>query len=145
MRYVVFAVALCMTGCATLFHGSDQTVQINSTPSAATVEVDGRPVGETPTTAALERGDSYRLRIYHEGYEPHSVTLRSERSLWAALNLFNLFLPGLLIDASTGAFYSLEPDEISAELDSVASQPDSMAAPGARLNSGQAVPTTSPQ
>lgn len=120
MRHVLLLLAsFCLAGCATLIHGSDQSIDITSNPSGAAVEVNGRPVGETPTTAILERGKSYTVKIYQNGYEPHKTVLRNGRSLWVSLNLLNLFLPGLLIDASTGAFYSLDPNEISAELDSV--------------------------
>jgi hypothetical protein len=119
MRYLIFVVTFCLAGCATLIHGSDESIEVTSTPSGASVEVNGRPVGETPTTAILERGKSYTVKIYRDGYEPHTATLRNGRSLWISLNIFNLMLPGLLVDASTGAFYSLEPDQISAELDSL--------------------------
>ena len=124
MRYLVFVVTFCLAGCATLIHGSDESIEVTSTPSGASVEVNGRPVGETPTTAVLERGKSYTVKIYRDGYESYTETLRNGRSLWISLNIFNLMLPGLLVDASTGAFYSLEPDQISAELDSVGRGPE---------------------
>lgn len=124
MRYAILAALLCLTGCATLIHGTDEEIAISSDPSSAAVEVDGRPVGETPTTAILERGQSYTIRIYHEGYEPHKEVLRNGWSLWVGVNILNFFLPGLLVDASTGGFYSLEPDEISAKLDSVETRPE---------------------
>lgn len=128
MRYVAVLFSLClMTGCATLIHGSDQEVQITSDPSTAQVEVNGRPIGETPTSATLERNRSYTVKIYREGFETHTTTLRRGWSLWTSANLFNFLLPGLLIDASTGAFYSLQPGEISADLDSVRSSADTTA------------------
>lgn len=89
---------------------------MDSTPSGADVEVDGRPVGETPVTAVLERDREYSIRMYHEGYESHQTTLRPGRSLWITVNALNLFVPGLLVDASTGAFHSLEPEAVTAEL-----------------------------
>ena len=118
MRYLILVVALCLPGCATLIHRSDESVEVNSTPSGANVEVNDRPVGEMPTTATLERGTAHTIRIYREGYEPHEATLQNGRSLWASLNILN-FGVGLLVDASTGAFYSLKPDAIGAELDSI--------------------------
>lgn len=113
---LLLIVSVGMMGCATLIHGSSQEIQVDSTPSGADVEVDGRPVGETPLTAVLERDREYSISMYHEGYEPHHATLRPGRSLWTTVNVFNLFVPGLLVDASTGAFHSLNPGTVTAEL-----------------------------
>ncbi len=108
-----------MVGCATLIHGSSQEIVVESTPSEAQVEVDGRPVGETPTTTVLKRNREYSISIYQEGYEPYHTTLRPGRSLWATVNLLNFFVPGLLVDASTGALYSLDPGTVAPELQPV--------------------------
>lgn len=116
MRYLVLLTSIGLVGCATLIHGADQGVDIQSEPSGAQVEIDGRPVGETPTTATLPRNRSHTVRVLQEGYEPYRITLRKERSLWLAVNIFNGLIPGLLIDASTGSFHSLDPGEINAEL-----------------------------
>lgn len=125
MRYLLLFISLCVGGCATLIHGSTQEIEIASEPSEARVEVDGRPVGETPTTAVLKRGQSYLITIYSDGHEPYTTTLRNGRSYWTALNIFNLFLPGLLIDLSTGAYYSFEPGQIDAELEALHPEADS--------------------
>ncbi|MFB6271616.1 MAG: PEGA domain-containing protein [Salinibacter sp.] len=116
MRYLVLLASIGLVGCATLIHGTDQEVEIQSDPTGAQVEIDGRPVGETPTTATLARNRTHSVRILREGYEPYRVTLRRGRSLWLATNIFNLMIPGLLVDASTGAFYSLDPGNINATL-----------------------------
>jgi len=108
-----------MAGCATLIHGSSQEIEVDSTPSEARVEVEGRPVGTTPTTAVLKRNREYTVSIYRDGYEPHHVTLRSGRSIWATVNILNLLVPGLLIDASTGALHSLDPGTVAPELEPV--------------------------
>lgn len=109
--------ALFLGGCATLIHGSSERIRVESEPSGAQVEVDGRPVGETPTTVDLRRDQDHRVRLHRAGHEPQTVTLRRGRSFWAAANLLNFAAPGLLVDLSTGAFYSLKPDPISPTLD----------------------------
>ncbi|MEO0310766.1 MAG: hypothetical protein RIQ89_423, partial [Bacteroidota bacterium] len=48
---------LFMTSCATLFTGTKQTVQINSKPSGAKVQVDGIDRGTTPTAVKLKKGN----------------------------------------------------------------------------------------
>ena len=116
--FLVFA-SMGLMGCATLIHGTSQEVTVESTPTEAQVEVDGRPVGETPTTTVLKRDREYTVSIYREGHEPHRTTLRPRRNIWATVNILNLVVPGLLIDASTGALYSLEPGTIAPELQPV--------------------------
>lgn len=116
VRCLLILASVGMMGCATLIHGSSQTVTVESTPPGAQVEVDGRSVGETPMTTVLERDREYALSIYHDGYERHRTTLRPGRSIWAAVNALNFFVPGLLVDASTGALHALEPSAVTAEL-----------------------------
>lgn len=117
MRVLLLTLPLFLGGCATLIHGSSQSVRVESEPEGAHVEVDGRPVGQTPTTVDLSRGKDHRVRLYHEGHEAHTVTLQQSRSLWASVNLLNLIIPGVLVDLSTGAFYSLDPEPVSPTLD----------------------------
>lgn len=117
MRFFLLALAMGLGGCATLIHGSSQSVRVESDSSGARVEVDGRPVGETPTTVQLERNQNHRVRVFREGQEPHTVRTQQGRSIWAAVNLLNLIVPGVLVDLSTGAFYSVSPDPIQATFD----------------------------
>lgn len=116
MRVLLLAVSVLLGGCATLIHGSSESIRVESEPSGARVEVDGRPVGETPTTVELSRRQDHMVRLYHEGHVPHKVTLRQGRSLWAFVNVLNLIVPGMLVDLSTGAYYSLDPAPISPTL-----------------------------
>jgi len=127
MRFLLLLLAVVLGGCATLLNGSSQSIRVESDPSEARVEVDGRPVGTTPTTIRLKRNEEHKVRIYHSGHEPHSVTLRQGRSLWTAVNLANFVVPGVLVDLSTGAFYTLGPDPIKATLEETGSpEPDSL-------------------
>jgi hypothetical protein len=117
MRVLLLTSALFLGGCATLIHGSSQSIRVESEPEGAQVEVDGRPVGRTPTTVDLSRDQDHRVRLHHSGYEAHTVTLQQGRSLWASVNLLNLIVPGMLVDLSTGAFYRLDPEPVSPTLD----------------------------
>lgn len=117
MRTLLFLLSFLLGGCATLIHGSDQSIRVESEPSGARVEVDGRPVGETPTTIDLSRDQNHRVQLYHAGHEPHKTRLRQGRSLWVSVNVLNLAVPGMLVDLSTGAFHSLEPALISPTLE----------------------------
>lgn len=125
MRYLLLVSVFLLGGCATLIHGSSERVRVESEPDGAQVEVDGRPMGTTPTTLDLRRDQDHVVRVYHPEYAPHEVTLSQNRSLWTITNLLNLVVPGMLVDLSTGAFYTLEPDLISPTFDAPPSDPDS--------------------
>jgi hypothetical protein len=117
MRVLLLALSFLLGGCATLIHGADQSVRVESEPSGARVEVDGRPVGKTPTTVDLKRGQDHMVQLYHAGHEPYKAMLQQGRSLWVYVNVINLAVPGMLVDLSTGAFHSLEPSVISPTLE----------------------------
>ena len=112
MRVLLLTAALLLGGCATLIHGPSQSIRVESEPSGAHVEVNGRPAGETPTTLTLKRDEDHTVRLYHAGDGPHTVTLQQRRNIWTTLNLLNLVVPGVLVDLSTGAFYRLKPKQI---------------------------------
>lgn len=99
-------------GCATLRHGHDQPVRIDSEPAGAQVEVDGEPVGHTPCVVALARAHNHTVRVTADGRQPAGVTLYRNLSPWAWANVANLALPGMLVDAATGALYDLTPDAV---------------------------------
>jgi len=116
MRVLLFTLALLLSGCATLVHGPSQSIRVESEPSGAHVEVDGRPAGKTPTTVNLKRDQEHRVRLYYAGEAAHTVTLQRSRNLWGSVSLFSMVIPGL-VDLSTGAFYTLEPAQISPSLE----------------------------
>lgn len=107
-------VALC--GCATIVRGTTQPVAIASDPPGALVEVDGEAAGHTPTVAILSRASNHTVRLSAPGYEPAGVTLRRGLTGWAWGNAVFLALPGLLVDAHTGALYELSPARVDTTL-----------------------------
>jgi hypothetical protein len=87
------------TGCATLVHGTRQTVTVTSDPAGAQVTVlsaapDGTRVvrsrpGVTPIQLNLTRRDpNIVLRLEKEGCSPAEVRLKREISGWVATNLW---------------------------------------------------------
>ncbi len=60
------AAAVIASGCATIVNGSTERVEIASDPPGAMAKVDGIPIGTTPTSIDLKRG------------EPHSVTIEKD-------------------------------------------------------------------
>lgn len=104
------------TSCATLFCGNTDEVVITTSPSDALVSVNGIPRGYTPLTLELEKGDSYSIRIEKEGYQDGYATISDKVGAgWVVLDVFAGLVP-LIIDAVTGSWSGLEPDNISLAL-----------------------------
>lgn len=109
-------VAASLSGCASIMHGSNQPVGISSSPTGAQVFVDNQPMGITPVTATLSRKDHHTVRVEMAGYAPYEMKLTRGTSGWVWGNLVFGGLPGLAIDAITGALYKLTPTDVSATL-----------------------------
>ena len=122
MRIFPFLLALAaagtLTGCATIVQGTDQRINVNSSPEGATVSVRGEQMGVTPTTLNLKRGRDYALLIELDGYDPITVNLDKEFDFAPAAlgNLFSWGILGLVVDISNGAAYELSPDFVDANL-----------------------------
>jgi hypothetical protein len=112
----VLLVAGIVSACATIMHGSSQELSVASTPTGATVLVDGMEAGKTPFVANLKRKDKHVVRIEMPGYQPFEMPIVRATSGWVWGNLVFGALPGLAIDAITGGLYKLKPDEVNATL-----------------------------
>lgn len=114
-----FAAALAvisLAGCASIMHGSNQRVEFASTPVGAQVSVDNKPLGITPTHTTLSRDEKHMVRIELAGYQPYEVELKRGVSGWVFGNIVFGGIPGVVVDAVTGAMYKLSPSEVNANL-----------------------------
>ena len=130
MKQVILAAALAvaLSGCATLFNGQSQAITISSAPEGAQVTVSNRAgqrvhVGETPVTLTLKRGagyfksEVYTLAFSKPGYADQQMTIRGSTSGWYFGNILLGGLIGMLaVDPATGAMYSL-PKSVTASLE----------------------------
>ena len=104
--------AVIFSGCATVFTRSTAPVEIESTPSGASVyamyESAEIFVGKTPLTARIPR-ECRAIKLKKEGYEP--LTVSSGRSFeFFPMILDVIFWPTLIVDAYTGRCYSLQSE-----------------------------------
>lgn len=114
----MFAVSatLMLSSCATIFTGSKQTVQINSMPPSADIEVDGIKVGVTPMAVPLKKGfTGQTLSLKLDGYETKTFQPVTTFNPVAVLNLFGLI--GWAVDAATGAMMKYDPKVYDVKLD----------------------------
>jgi hypothetical protein len=126
---------LALSGCATIFNGTTQSVTIRSTPESAAIVISNRAgekvhSGNSPITVTLNRGygyfkpEVYTVSIQKDGYEPKEVMITSQVSGWYFGNIiFGGLVTGMLIiDPLTGAMFTLAPDVLEATLDAVGSK-----------------------
>lgn len=119
---------LLITGCASIVDGMDKQVRVNSKPPGAKFTIydkEGKLVfaNTTPATVTLERHhgffdpEKYRLVFELQGYDTTEASVESMMNGWYVGNLFFGGILGfLIIDPATGAMWSLQPEEVNAQL-----------------------------
>jgi hypothetical protein len=111
------AVALCLSGCASIINGQTQAVSIQSVPAGANVTVTNKAgetihAGTAPVTLTLKRGagyfksESYTFTFTKEGFANKEMTVSGGISGWYFGNLLLGGLIGMVgVDPATGAMY----------------------------------------
>ena len=123
-RLVQFILAfICIrlaVGCATIIHGSSQSIHVSSVPDSAEVWIDGARVGVTPTKLKLKRKDDYLITVKKAGYKDATTTIESSTSGWLFGNIIFGGLIGCGIDLIDGAAYQLSPDHVDINMTQIA-------------------------
>lgn len=123
---LTFLVIALLTSCASIIHGSKQSVNFSSIPPGAKIVIDGKDYGITPKSIELKRKgrlkgeDSnkkeYNVTIELDSYYPYEIKITREMDGWFLGNLLFGGLIGIIIDASNGAMYKLTPDQVIAQM-----------------------------
>ena len=111
-----FSTLTSLTSCATIMHGTRQSVGIASNPSNASVWVDKIYSGNTPVIIDMSRKDNHIVRIELDGYQPYEATFSRQLSGWVFGNIVFGGVIGLAVDAISGGLYMLTPEQVQAEL-----------------------------
>ena len=115
--FVVLIVFL-LNGCAAIFKGSSSNVDFNSDPAGAKVYVNGHLMGTTPVKLKLESKRTYNIEFKKEGYGSKTYTITNHVGAgWIILDVLLTGLIGVVVDATTGAWYELDQDNINAILE----------------------------
>ncbi|MEW5796660.1 MAG: hypothetical protein AB1772_09925 [Candidatus Zixiibacteriota bacterium] len=121
MRVVIFAIVITfmLSGCGAMFQGSTQTIDIQSSPGGAKLK--GSPeIGDytTPTSVQLSRKHSYTFTFSKEGYKPATAHVRASAKFgYIFLDVFFTGLVGVVVDAATGGWNGLKPENVFATLE----------------------------
>jgi hypothetical protein len=114
---VLFSLVFLLSGCATLFKGTSDEVRFGSDPQKAEVWVNGVKMGETPLTLKLESKKTYHIEFRKEGYKPVIRNISNHvQAGWVILDVIGALLP-VIVDAATGAWYTLDQKNVDAVLE----------------------------
>ena len=105
--------ALFISSCATLFRGTSQDLQVDSTPSGAIATLSDGQSCTTPCTMRVSRGSAYNIKFAKEGCESQ-VTLVSPHI--AGSGVVEAILLGGIIDFADGAVYDEDPNPMNSGL-----------------------------
>ena len=122
LRVIVSAaVAFSVAGCGVIFGGTTETIRVSSAPAA--VRLTTQPATgtfTTPASLALQRKNSYVLTATMDGYRPAELQIRQEmRTGPLVLDILFTGLIGVVVDALTGGWWNLEPDDSNLVLERV--------------------------
>lgn len=103
--------AFMFTGCGTIMHGPNQNIDVQSSPSGASVStLPATGAFTTPTVLNLERKNRYVLTFTHPGYTPASFNINHGIGGGTLLADILLGLVGVVVDGLTGSWYGLTPE-----------------------------------
>jgi hypothetical protein len=115
--FLLLPVLLVFSSCATLLKGTNQLVTFGSDPQNAEVWVNGAKLGETPLSIMLETKKTYTIEFKKEGFRPTTKTITNHVGAgWIVLDVICGLVP-VIVDASTGAWYSLDQKNVDAVLE----------------------------
>jgi hypothetical protein len=113
---LVVSVVFIMNGCATIVHGTTQSIPVATDPSGAEISVDGTERHTSPINLILKRKFDHIVEISKEGYQKETVNIKSVLSGAVAGNIIAGGLIGWGVDAASGAQWRLVPETINLRL-----------------------------
>lgn len=117
MRAIVLFFVVFLAGCATLFKGTKESVSFDGGPGSVEVYVNGQKAGVTPFKMELKSDKEYTIEFRKEGYKSKTYTLSNKVGAgWVILDILGGLLP-VVIDAATGAWYSLDQTTFNTTLE----------------------------
>ena len=113
----ILSTFLLYTGCATIFSGGKDDIDLSSEPTGAKVFVNGLEKGKTPLRLHLKKGKEYGIEFKMDGYQSRNFTLSySLGAGWLILDIL-CGLVGIIVDAATGNWNGFDYDAYKATLE----------------------------
>lgn len=111
------AIVLLMSGCATIFSGTTDTISFSTNVDPVRVYIGGRFVGTTPLTTTVHRaiGEGPQVKFEKEGYGTQAFSLEKEFNWVSVLDVSSLLTSGG-IDVLSGAIMKYSKDRYHVEM-----------------------------
>jgi len=105
--------AASVSACATTINGRSQKLLINTDPADAVIRIDGVRVHDTHAPE-ISRSHDHAVTIEQSGFDPQTIAIsrRLNGVFWLNFLWGPAFVVGMTVDASTGAMWELDPDEL---------------------------------
>lgn len=118
---VVLAMGMMLNGCATVYHGTTQDVQITTHPAGLTAELSGKTCITPCKLEGVSRKDT-KLTLKSATGEPYYFDVDRDFNTGAAVlgNWWNYVAIGLVIDITNGSAYEIKP--INIRIDTLAAK-----------------------
>ena len=127
MNYKIISVCLLCTvflsGCASLFNGSQQDVSIK-TQKEAEIFINGRYAGTGYTVKKLARDEQHEIKVVSNGCEESILTQPRFNKITLMGFLMDLGLMSIPTDFLTGAAWNIYPNKI--QLDASCSEDNNL-------------------
>ena len=116
--FLSVSIIFVFCGCAVVFKGDSSRIGLNSNPSGAIVYANGSEVcSSTPCSIKLKSNQNWNLIFKKAGYKDKTLLVNNQiGGLWVVLDVVFGLVP-LIIDAATGAWYDLEPSNVTVTLE----------------------------
>lgn len=116
LTVLVVTTIFFLSSCATIFTGTKDKITFKSTPSGASVRINGVEECITPCTVQVKRSmDDTEVELKLDSYETRLIKLSKKFNFVSAFNLTNLLAWG--IDVITGAVMKYDRKEYDITLD----------------------------
>jgi len=113
-RIILIAIVVNALGCAAIFKGQKQKVDLSSDPSEVQVYINGHLRGTTPLTLKLRSKDTHHIEFKKQGYKTRTVVIDNHVGAgWIVLDVIFGLIP-VVVDAATGSWYVLDEREYNA-------------------------------
>jgi len=115
MNYKIISLCLLsmclLTGCASLFNGSQQEVRIK-THKDAEIFINGRYAGTGYTVKQLQRDEQHEIKVVNKGCEESLLTQPRFNKISLMGLLMDLGLMSIPTDFLTGAAWNIYPNKV---------------------------------
>lgn len=105
---VLGALALQLSGCATVFGHRDHSVQVASNPQGAEVLLNGMSMGSTPTRVGVSTWSPGTITLQKPGYKTQNVVPQTQFQMVGLLDIF--LWPTFFVDIIAGNTMAIAPE-----------------------------------